>query len=408
MAPPVLQNNVLQALSGPLGGGTAVITSAAIARAQVTYVASLANPTEFASIVGTVDGEMRLAVQLGLTGETSGAYTFYIWDSTASPTLVSPWTIAATGGTWIAVGGRSKSGRTQFFQKSGITVQISTDVNAGDSTNVASLGVGNNANAAGSVFVQYVNAAAAGAPVGRLSFQPRNNGDTTNFEAARFQFNKTAAADTGTFDIRVFDGSALQVVLASVAGTLATGRLQVSYTQEATSPTLAALATAGGLAVPLRSFLGTNGAAYKGNVIQGVQDATAAVAGQVGEVISSTVTAAAVAATGTVGNVTSISLTAGDWLISAFMNIAGGATGLTAASTAKASIVTTTATNGVDGSTMAQSSVEALVANGLKHMAIPQVRVNINTTTTYFLTEQVTFAAGAPTVAGVIIATRIR
>lgn len=187
-----------------------------------------------------------------------------------------------------------------------------------------------------------------------------------------------------------------------------TGVSTFNCTTEASAIGTAGTVIVGGVSHAKRRYGGTIGSTFKGNVDAGVQDGTAAVSGQVGEVLSSTVTAAAVAATGTVGNVTSVSLTAGDWLISGFVNIAGGATGLTTGSVAKLSIVTTTATNGTDGSTMAQSSVETLVANGLKHLAIPQIRVNISATTTYYLTEQVTYAGGSPTAAGVIIATRIR
>lgn len=147
---------------------------------------------------------------------------------------------------------------------------------------------------------------------------------------------------------------------------------------------------------------------YSGNVLMGVNNATADVAGQLGETTTSTVSGVAVAATGTVGNVTSISLTAGKWEIKASAVYTGGATGLTAESTAKMSIVSTSATNGTSGSTMSQQSVYALVANGLVAMHITSVVINITATTTYYLTEEVTYAAGSPTAAATIVATRIR
>ena len=186
------------------------------------------------------------------------------------------------------------------------------------------------------------------------------------------------------------------------------GLVRLGDTTDATAIGTAAVVELGGHSTAKRSFLGTIGSTFKGNVDAGVQDATAAVAGQVGEVISSSVTAAAVAASGTVGNVTSISLTAGDWLISGNVVITGGATGLTSGSTAKMSIVTTSATNGTSGSTMAQESVLALLANGLFEMSLAHIRVNTNATATYYLTEEVSYVAGSPTVAGTIIATRMR
>lgn len=184
--------------------------------------------------------------------------------------------------------------------------------------------------------------------------------------------------------------------------------LTVSNATEATTVSAAAGVIIGGLGVALRSFLGTVSAAFKGNVLAGVQDGTAAAVGQVGQVLSSTVTGVAVAASGAVGNVTSVALTPGDWLISSQVVITGGATGLSNASTVKMSVVTTTATNGTSGSTMTQESVFALLANGLFELAIPQVRVNISANTTYYMTSEVTYVAGSPTASGTLIATRMR
>jgi len=186
-----------------------------------------------------------------------------------------------------------------------------------------------------------------------------------------------------------------------------TGNLTLLSTTDATAATAAAVMAAS-YAASKRSFLGTIGATFKGNVLAGVQDATAAVAGQVGEVLSSTVTGVAVAATGTVGNVTSLSLTAGDWLISGHVTISGGATGLTAGSAQKLSIVATTATNGAEGDTMQVNSVLVLLANGKHALSIPQLPANISSTTTIYLTSEVTYAAGSPTAAGKLIARRIR
>lgn len=168
------------------------------------------------------------------------------------------------------------------------------------------------------------------------------------------------------------------------------------------------IVASGGASVALRSFLGTIGATFAGNVLAGVQDGTAAVTGQVGEEIKSTVSGVAVAGTGAVGNITTISLTAGDWLVSAYAVITGGATGLTSGSTAKLSIVTTTATNGTNGDTMAQQSIYSLVANGLQSLSIPAKRIRISAPATYYLTEEVSYAAGSPTAAATLTATRVR
>ncbi len=205
-------------------------------------------------------------------------------------------------------------------------------------------------------------------------------------------------------EFKIIDGSIPEI---TAAGSGSTG-IRLANTTEATSVSAAATILLGGLGVAKRSYLGTIGSTFKGNVNAGVQDGTAAVAGQVGEVLSSTVSGVAVAGSGSVGNVTSVSLTPGDWLISGNVVIAGGATGLTSGSTAKMSIVATSATNGTSGDTMAQESVLALLANGLFEMCIPQVRVNISATTIYYMTEEVTYVAGSPTVAGRLTATRMR
>jgi len=182
----------------------------------------------------------------------------------------------------------------------------------------------------------------------------------------------------------------------------------LTSTTDATRTTAAALVISGGAGIGKRSFLGTIGSTFKGNVIAGVQDGTAAVSGQSGEVLSSTVTGVAAAATGAVGNVTSLALDPGDWLISAHATISGGATGLTSGSQQKLSVVTTSAANGTEGDTMQVNTILALSANGKHALSIPQLRVNISATTTIYLTSSVTYAAGSPTAAAKLIATRMR
>lgn len=224
-------------------------------------------------------------------------------------------------------------------------------------------------------FAQATEAWTSSAHGTRYDIYTTPNGSTTNTACIRFESNQTITA---------------------------------FGTTEAASVSSANIVNQGGLGVAKRSYLGTIGASFKGNVNAGVQDATAAVAGQVGEVLSSTVTGVAVAASGTVGNVTSLSITAGDWLISGQCVISGGATGLTAGSAQKLSIVTTTATNGTEGDTMMSNTIDALTANGKHALSIPQLRINISSTTTYYLTEEVTYAGGSPTAAGKLIATRMR
>lgn len=184
--------------------------------------------------------------------------------------------------------------------------------------------------------------------------------------------------------------------------------LTVSNATEATSVSAAAQVTAGGHGVAGRSFLGTIGPAFKGNVLAGVQDGTAPVAGQVGEVISSTFTGIAAAASGATGDVTSIVLTPGNWEIKGQMVISGGTTGLSNSTLMKASVVTTTAADGVVGDTRMDNWVMVLKPNAFIEKAIPTIIVNITTNTTYFLTSAITYAGGSPTYAGKLSAIRIR
>lgn len=210
--------------------------------------------------------------------------------------------------------------------------------------------------------------------------------------------------------LRISAAGNLLVGTTADTGLTGAGGVSIASTTDSTTAATGSIITAGGLGVAKRSFLGTIGATFKGNVLAGVQDATAAVAGQVGEPISSVVAAVAVAATGTVGNVTSITLQPGAWSIRGFAVVNGGATGLTAASAINISLVTTSATNGVVGSTMTQKTVESsgALANGLYPLAIFPIDVNIATATTYYLTEQVSYIAGAPTVSATLAATRTR
>lgn len=88
-----------------------------------------------------------------------------------------------------------------------IPATISRDINAGDSTNPVSLAIGNSGTSQGSFFLQYVNAAAAGAPQAILSFQPRNNAGSTVINPANITVAKTAGADTASIALTVTGGS---------------------------------------------------------------------------------------------------------------------------------------------------------------------------------------------------------
>jgi hypothetical protein len=154
---------------------------------------------------------------------------------------------------------------------------------------------------------------------------------------------------------------------------------------------------------------GANPAAnsFGGSLIYGRNNAAADTAGVIGETITSTVSAQAAPGTTTTGNVTSVSLTAGKWVISGFMVVSAGATGLTVNTTIQMSVGVATGATGTNGLNMAQESVLALLANGLFTIAIPAYEVNITATTSEFMTASMTYAAGSPTIAATIKAVRV-
>lgn len=146
--------------------------------------------------------------------------------------------------------------------------------------------------------------------------------------------------------------------------------------------------------------------ADENGVIEGPDDVVPP-AGYNCETISATASSASVAATGTVGNVASISLTPGYWEINGSFTLNQGATGLTTGSVVNCSIVTTTATNGTQGTTMSQCSA-TLTANGFWCMSSPTVYLLVTANTTVYLTEQCAYTAGTPTVSGRLDALRLR
>lgn len=236
---------------------------------------------------------------------------------------------------------------------------------------------------------------------GNTGWSPSLGGATSSTDNAIARFDGTIGKIQNS-SVIIDDSNNVTGVASLTAGTSS-----LTGTTEASAIGTANFVNPGGQSVAKRSFLGTIGATFKGNVNAGVQDATAAIVGQVGQRISSTV-ATSLAGTGTVGDITFLSLTPGDWDISAFCVFSSGATGFTSGSTLKISIVTTTATNGTSGTNMVQQSVLALLANGLFTLTIPKISVNISSTTIYYLTEEATFAGGSPVANATIIATRAR
>lgn len=154
----------------------------------------------------------------------------------------------------------------------------------------------------------------------------------------------------------------------------------------------------------------TGGAKFSGG-IAGSATNDNATAGYVGEEISaiqSTYTNYTTSAT--YQNITSITLTAGDWDLSAFFTYSSNSATITAASNAIFAISTTTASaaGATEGRNIAYLPQAALLGTSLFSEAISPYRVSISSTTTYYLNSQATFTLGNPQYVGGLRARRVR
>lgn len=141
----------------------------------------------------------------------------------------------------------------------------------------------------------------------------------------------------------------------------------------------------------------------------GVSNATSAGVGIIGEVISSSIPigSATSLTTATAKNITSISLTAGDWIISGNIGFIAATTTLATVITASVSTTTNTqATSPNDGS-FAQLSLP-FTAGTTQVMTLAPTEVNISSTTTYYLVGTGTFTTSTMTAYGSIKARRWR
>jgi hypothetical protein len=87
-------------------------------------------------------------------------------------------------------------------QSSEVNWDFRKDAGAGDTTNPAQIRIGNSGTDEGQFRISFTNAAASGSPNAQLSFDPRNNGDTSNFNATRFLMEKVSGQDNGRFELQ--------------------------------------------------------------------------------------------------------------------------------------------------------------------------------------------------------------
>ena len=157
---------------------------------------------------------------------------------------------------------------------------------------------------------------------------------------------------------------------------------------------------------------GTISSTFSGNILAGVQNGTAALPGQVGEVIESKIsTLTNAAATNTYLALTSITLTPGDWLISAsasdtpFSLASPTPQGIIQAVISTTPASSAGATRGYDWVYQEHNTGEIA---GMSLLVIPAKRVNISSTTVFYLNVSNAYVSGTPQWVGSITATRMR
>lgn len=87
------------------------------------------------------------------------------------------------------------------------------DANAGDTTTILGLYIGNSGSSQGVMRFEWTNAAATGSPSSLWTHRPRNNANNNDINAARIAMYKEAASDQGRIDFSTNDGSNLNTVL---------------------------------------------------------------------------------------------------------------------------------------------------------------------------------------------------
>lgn len=160
------------------------------------------------------------------------------------------------------------------------------------------------------------------------------------------------------------------------------------------------------------NHIGTAASLFGGTITyKGFADASNASAGNVGEVIDSTIsTFTNYTTSATYQNITSITLTAGDWDIYAFGTFSSNSATITAGANTIFNIATATAsaTGAIEGKTISYIPQSALIGTSIESCGSMRIRVSISATTIYYLNTQATFTLLNPQFTGSISARRIR
>jgi hypothetical protein len=161
------------------------------------------------------------------------------------------------------------------------------------------------------------------------------------------------------------------------------------------------------------SYYDIKNAPKKSSTILGTRTNDSAITGHLGEYVECTsVGTVSASATGVMDDLCSISLTSGDWDVSAiivFYNSAGSATW-----TDINAGISATSGNSFSGLTVGVNRIEGFWGSTSTNpreipFVIPSFRVSLNTTTTYYLKRYFEYSAGTPvSLGGRISARRVR
>ena len=148
---------------------------------------------------------------------------------------------------------------------------------------------------------------------------------------------------------------------------------------------------------------------YPVNQGLGVTDASNAAAGYIGEVVSSTIAigSATSLTTATGKTITSLTLSAGDWMVSGNIGFIAAAGTLPTVLTASISATNNTQATSPNSGAFAQIAT-AFTAASTNVLTLAPIRINISTSTTYYLVGTATFTVSTLTGYGALVARRFR
>lgn len=143
--------------------------------------------------------------------------------------------------------------------------------------------------------------------------------------------------------------------------------------------------------------------------IQGTTTNNSPAAGCVGEVIQSAVGSTNFPTSGQFGDLTSISLTAGDWLVSTNAVLVGGGATITIVHIG----ISTTSGNSNTGLTLGDNDISdaqthTTITGTYGNMAVVDYHIQLSATTTVYLKYSATYTVSTPAAHGRITANRLR